>query len=169
MAINAPQLEAFVDPDYSGFLRPGKMADKVKEYCLATNQKVPQNEGGVIRAVLQGIALRYRFVIEKIEEVTRKKAACIHIVGGGTKNRLLSQFTADCLNRLVITGPEEATAIGNLMVQMIASGDVQDSKEGVAIIRNSFKILEFKPGNQQPWDQAYEIFLNHQEMIKRAF
>ena len=169
MAKSAPLLKSFVDPDYSGFLRPGKMADKVKEYCELTHQPIPQSEGEIIRAILQGLALRYRYVIEKLEEVSGRKMSTIHIVGGGTKNQLLSQFTADALGRRVITGPSEATGIGNLIVQAIANKDVGSWKEGVSIIRNSFEILTFKPGDKQPWDKAFELFNSHLDKVKLAF
>lgn len=169
MAKNSLHLKSFVDPDYSGFLRPGRMADKVKEYCHLTQQPIPLSEGEVIRAALQGLALRYRYVIEKLEEVSGRKMSTIHIVGGGTKNQLLSQFTADALGRRVITGPSEATGIGNLIVQAIANKDIGGWKEGVSIIRNSFEILTFEPGDRQPWDSAFELFKSHMDQVKLAY
>lgn len=160
---------SFVDPDYSEFLRPGKMVDKVKEYCQITGQEIPQTPGEVIRSVLEGLALRYRLVVERLEEIAGRKKSKIHIVGGGTQNRLLSQFTADALGRQVITGPVEATAIGNLIVQAIANGDIANWSDGVEVIRNSFEILTFEPGNQQPWDQAYDLFKQHLKKIELAY
>jgi sugar (pentulose or hexulose) kinase len=145
------------------------MADKVKEYCQLTQQPIPLSEGEVIRAALQGLALRYRYVIEKLEEVSGRKMSTIHIVGGGTKNQLLSQFTADALGRRVITGPSEATGIGNLIVQAIANKDIGGWKEGVSIIRNSFEILTFEPGDRQPWDSAFELFKSHMDQVKLAY
>lgn len=168
-AKKANLLESFVDPDYAEFLRPGKTAERVKEYCQITGQPVPQTEGEIIRAVLQGLALRYRYVIEKLEEVSGRKMSTIHIVGGGTKNQLLSQFTADALGRRVITGPIEATGIGNLIVQAIANKDIGTWKEGVSIIRNSFEILTFEPGDKQPWDKAFELFKSHLDLVKLAY
>lgn len=165
----APHLKSFVDPDYSGFLRPGRMAEKVKEYCQLTHQPIPQSEGEIIRAALQGLALRYRYVIESLEEVSGRKMSTIHIVGGGTKNQLLSQFTADALGRRVITGPIEATGIGNIMIQAIANKDVENWQEGISIIRNSFEILTFEPGEKQSWDKAYELFKQHLDQIELAY
>ncbi len=169
MANAAPVLRSLADPDYEGFLRPGKMVDRVNEYCQKTQQPLPQSEGEVIRAVLQGIALRYRYIIEKIEEMSGRRMSSIHIVGGGTKNKLLSQFTADALGRKVITGPVEATAIGNLIVQGIAKGDIRNWAEGVEVIKNSFEILTFEPGDQQPWNEAYQHFLTYMDSIKLAY
>ena len=168
-ADKAPLLKSFVDPDYSDFLRPGKTAERVREYCQITGQPIPQTEGEIIRAVLQGLALRYRYVIEKLEEVSGRKMSTIHIVGGGTKNQLLSQFTADALGRRVITGPIETTGIGNIIVQAIANKDIGSLKEGVSIIRNSFEILTFEPGNKQPWDEAFELFKSHLDRVKLAY
>ena len=169
LAQKAPLLKSFVDPDYDEFLRPGEMVAKVQEYCRLTDQPAPENEGEVIRAVLQGLALRYRYVIEKLEEISGKKTTTIHIVGGGTKNWLLNQFTADALGREVVTGPVEATATGNLIVQAIAKGDIADWQAGVSVIRNSFEISTFLPGDQAPWNTAYDSFINNFSKIDLAF
>jgi rhamnulokinase len=169
MAQTAQPLKTFIDPDHSGFLQPGDMVEKVKKYCLITEQPVPENEGEVIRAILQGLALRYRYIIETLEEISGKKTTTIHIVGGGTKNQLLSQFTADALGRKVITGPVEATAIGNLITQAIAMGDIGDWQEGISVIRSSFEILTFIPGDQSIWNTAYESFINNFKKTNFAF
>lgn len=169
MAEKAPALRSFVDPDYSEFLRPGDMPEKVKKYCQLTNQPIPQTEGQIIRAVLEGLALRYRFVIEQLEQMSGRNMPKIHIVGGGTKNQLLSQFTADALGRRVIVGPIEATVVGNLIVQAIAKGDIKGWEEGVAVIRNSFEILTFEPGDQQPWNQAFEKFKSFVKQTSLAY
>ena len=123
----------------------------------------------MVRAVLQGLALRYRYVLESIEKMSNRPMDSIHIVGGGTQNKLLSQFTADALGRNVVTGPVEATATGNLIVQAMATGDIPSWEQGVDIIKNSFEILTFKPGDTKPWDEAYRRFLSYTEMIKLAF
>ncbi len=169
LAQKAGHLKSFVDPDYSSFLRPGKTVEIVIEYCQITSQPIPQTEGEVIRAVLQGLALRYRYVIEKLEEVSGRKMSTIHTMGGGTKNKLLSQFAADALGRRVISGPTEATSIGNIIVQGIANKDIESWQEGVAIIRNSFEILTFEPGDKAPWDKAYEKFKSNLDLVKLAY
>ena len=168
MAHNAAPLQTLIDPDYSEFLQMGNMIEKVKTYCQITQQPVPNSEGALIRAALQGLALRYRYIIEQLEEVSDKKTSTIHIVGGGTKNRLLNQFTADATGRRVITGPIEAAATGNLIVQAIAMGDVANWHEGVAVIRNSFDIEIYTPYDQTPWNGAYEKFKKNIKKIPLA-
>lgn len=169
MAQNAPHLKTIIDPDYSEFAQMGGILKKIKNYCRLTGQPDPGSEGEIIRAVLQGLALRYRFVIEQLEQISGKKTDVIHIVGGGTKNKLLSQFTADALGRKVITGPIEATAIGNIISQAIALGDISGWREGVDVIRNSFNIETFIPGDQSLWNKAFDSFRNNINKITLAF
>jgi len=169
MAEKATPLKTIVDPDHGEFLLMVKMADKVIDYCRKTNQPIPTKEGEVVRAVLQGLAMRYRIVIERLEEMSGKKLSTIHIVGGGTKNRLLNQLTADALGRKVVTGPIEATAIGNLIAQAIGNGDIANWQEGVAVIRDSFEIETYTPGDQGPWDEAYINFKKNIDAAALAF
>ncbi|MEA3326530.1 MAG: rhamnulokinase family protein [Chloroflexota bacterium] len=169
LAKDAPHLKTIIDPDYSEFLHMGSMIEKIIQYCHLTVQPVPENEGEMIRAVLQGLALRYRYVIEQLEELSGKKTKTIHIVGGGTKNKLLNQFTADALGRKVITGPIEATATGNIIVQAIAMGDIHNWQEGVSIIKNSFDIQTYLPGDRSDWEIAYERFKKNLNKITLAF
>ena len=168
-ASKAPQLKSFIDPDYSEFLRPGKIVEKIREYCEITGQPVPQNKGEIVRAALQGIALRYRYVIEKLEEVSGRKMSTIHIIGGGTKNQLLNQMTADALGRQVISGPIEATSIGNLIIQAIANKDINNLKDGVKLIKNSFEISTYEPTDLRQWDAAFNQFVLHMGHVKLAF
>ncbi|MDK2980562.1 MAG: rhamnulokinase [Chloroflexota bacterium] len=169
MAAQAPHLKAFIDPDYDAFLGMGGMVDKVREYLRQTGQPQPANEGEVLRAVLQGLALRYRYVIEKLEEVSGRAARTVHVIGGGTQNRLLNQFTADASGKVVLAGPVEATAVGNLITQARAAGVVRDGAHGTAIIRNSFPIETFQPQGREAWDAAYESFKINMEKTKLAF
>ena len=126
-------------------------------------------EGAVVRAILQGLALRYRFVIEQLEQMSGVQVSTIHIVGGGTQNTLLNQFTADATGKTVITGPIEATATGNLITQAIDMGDINDWQEGAEVIRASFMIEEYQPGDQAPWNDAYKIFKANLEKVTMAF
>jgi len=169
LAAQAPHLKTIVDPDYKEFIQMGGMVEKIQKYCQKTEQPIPENEGEFIRAVLQGLALRYRYVIEKLEEISGKKTNTIHIVGGGTKNKLLNQFTADALGRKVITGPIEATATGNIITQAIAMGDIKNWQEGVSVIKNSFAIQTYPPGNRSGWDMAYAQFKENLNKIELAF
>ncbi len=169
IAREAPHLKSIIDPDFSEFIKPGDMVGKVKKYCQMTQQLIPETDGEVVRAVLQGLALRYRYVIESLEKMSGLTTSTIHIVGGGSKNRLLNQFTADALGRCVYSGPVEATAIGNIIVQALANGDIDSWQDGVEIITRSFDIEVFNPGDQTSWNNAYSIFLKNQEKTKHAF
>lgn len=169
MAQKAPHLKTIVDPDYSEFLQIGDMVEKINTYCTLTGQPIPESKGEVVRAVLQGLAMRYRHTIEQLETVSGKKTSTIHIVGGGSQNNLLNQFTADASGRKVIVGPVETTAIGNLIVQAIAGGDIADWQEGVSVIRDSFPIKTFMPDDRAPWDAAYETFKNNIDKVTLAF
>jgi rhamnulokinase len=108
--------------------------------------------------VLEGLALRYRWVLERTEEMLGERLDPIHIVGGGTQNELLSQLTADAIGRRVVTGPVEATATGNVMVQAVALGHIGSLAEGRRLVRNSFPLLSFEPGDRSGWDEAYAHF-----------
>jgi len=169
LARKAPAFYTLIDPDYSGFLKVGDMVEQIHAYCQLTDQPIPQNHGEVIRAILQGLALRYRFVIERLERVSGRHVTNIHIVGGGTKNTLLNQFTADATGKKVITGPIEATATGNLITQAIAVGDVINWQEGVSVICNSFEINVYHPKNMVAWDKAYMRFKDNMKKVTLAF
>ena len=169
MARNAPHLKTIIDPDYSEFLSVGGMVEKIRKYCRITGQPLPENEAETVRAVLQGLALRYRYVIEQLEEISGKRTKTVHVVGGGTKNKLLNQFTANALDRKVVTGPIEATATGNIMTQAIAMGHIQSWEEGVSVIKNSFDIQAYLPGDRSGWDKAYDRFTDNLNKITLAF
>lgn len=169
MARNAPHLKTIIDPGYHEFISVGGMVEKIKDYCRITGQPLPENEAETVRAVLQGLALKYRYVIEQLEEISGKKTNTVHIVGGGTKNKLLNQFTADALGRKVITGPIEATATGNIITQAIAMGHIHNWEEGVSVIKNSFDIQTYIPGDRSGWDKAYDQFKQNLDKIDLAF
>jgi rhamnulokinase len=160
LAESASPLLAIVDPDHSAFLPPGDMPSRIQDYCLQTRQAVPQSKGEIVRSALEGLALRYRWVLERTEEMLGTTLDPIHIVGGGTKNELLSQLTANAIGRRVITGPSEATATGNVLVQALALGHVGSLAEGRRIVRNSFPVKVFDPGDRSGWDEAYALFLS---------
>lgn len=158
MIKNAAESEPFLsvlDADFDGFLSPGDMPSRIQKYCSNTNQAVPQTNGQILRIALEGIALKYRFVLERLEELTDKRLNPIYIVGGGTKNRLLNQLTADATNRTVITGPVEATAIGNVLMQAIALKHVGSLTEARQIVRTSFASEVYEPHQTVGWDEAY--------------
>ncbi|MCY2994124.1 MAG: FGGY-family carbohydrate kinase [Planctomycetota bacterium] len=154
----AKPLVSLVAPDDSSFVAPKDMPAAIREYCQRTGQPVPQTEGEVIRSVLESLALRYRMVLGWLEDLTGQQLQTIHIVGGGTQNRLLCQMAADACNRRVVAGPIEATAIGNVMMQAVSSGDVASIAQAREVIRRSFDVEEYTPDNPQPWHDAYGRF-----------
>ncbi|MEE8389271.1 MAG: FGGY-family carbohydrate kinase, partial [Anaerolineae bacterium] len=148
-------LKSIVDPDHGGFLKPGDMPARIRAVCQETGQPVPESKGAVVRCALESLALKYRWVLERIEEILGRRLEPVHIVGGGSQNRLLNQFTADATGRQVIAGPVEATAIGNVVVQAMALGHINSLEEGRQIIRNSFDVITYEPAGGAEWDEAY--------------
>jgi rhamnulokinase len=157
----AAESEAFmsvIDPDFDGFLHPGEMPARIQKFCADTNQRVPQTKGQILRVALEGIALKYRLVLERLEELAGKRLDPVHIIGGGTKNKLLNQFTADSTGRTVVTGPVEATAIGNILMQAIGLKHVGSLEDAREIVRVSFETEVYEPNRKQVWDEAYSRF-----------
>ena len=146
---------AVIDPDFDEFLHPGDMPSRIQKFCADTNQQVPQTNGQIIRVVLESLALKYRLVLERLEELIDKRLDPLHIIGGGTKNSLLNQFTADSTGRTVITGPVEATAIGNILMQAIGMKHLASLAEARAVVRLSFEPEIYEPKPNAGWDEAY--------------
>lgn len=163
-AKSAQPFKAFIDPDDDLFYSPGNMPGKIVEYCKKTGQYVPQDKGEIVRCVLESLALKYRLAIEQLEEVTGQRLNTIHIVGGGTKDKMLCQFTANATKRRVIAGPVEATAIGNLLVQIMALGEIKDIKQARDVVKRSFATQEYLPQDSQQWDDAYNRYV---QLLKR--
>jgi rhamnulokinase len=159
MAAQADPLQSVVDPDYGEFLKPGDMPARIRAYCQTTDQPVPQSKGAVVRCALESLALKYRWVLERLEEILGRRLDPVHIVGGGTQNRLLNQFAADATGRRVVTGPIEATAAGNVITQAMALGHVGSLEEGRRIVRNSFDVAIYDPAGGAEWDEAYGRFV----------
>jgi rhamnulokinase len=155
----ATPLRSFINPDASDFGAPGDMPEAIRAFCRRTGQSLPEEKGAVVRCALESIAMKFRQVLGWCEELSGGRIETIHIVGGGTKNRQLCQFAADSTGRHVVTGPVEATAIGNLMMQAVAAGDVASIAEAREVIRRSFPVEEFEPQNTAAWDEGYERFL----------
>lgn len=158
MANAAPPFLAFIDPDDPVFSTPGDMPARIRDYCGSRGQAVPEEPGAIIRIILESLALRYRAVLEDLDQAAGKKLDTLRIVGGGIQNQLLNQFTANAIGRRVITGPVEATAIGNVLMQMVASGDIPNLIAGRALVRKSFETREFTPTDAEAWNNAYQTF-----------
>jgi rhamnulokinase len=159
MAAAAPAFGAFVSPGDTSFLHPGDMSPRIQAYCQATGQTPPQTKAAILRTALESLALEYRWVAERLDALTGKSLSAIHIIGGGSKNELLDQFAADATGRTVITGPVEATALGNVLVQAIALGHLGSLAEGRDVVKRSFELKAFTPRDTAAWDEAYARYL----------
>ncbi len=154
----AEPLTAFVDPDDPAFFNPPDMVAAIERRLAATRQHVPATPGAIVRCILESLALKYRLVLEVLAEVRAQDAAVIHIVGGGSNNSLLCQFTADATGLPVVAGPTEATAIGNILVQAVACGAIESLPEARGLVRRSFQPRCHEPGDRTPWDRVYGRF-----------
>jgi rhamnulokinase len=154
----APGQGSIVNPDDASFMLPPSMPAALCDFCRKTKQTVPADPGAIIRCALDSLALRYRWVLERLEELTGKRISTIHVVGGGCQNTLLCQLAADCCNRPVVAGPVEATALGNVLVQMIGLGLIKSLTEGREIIRRSFDVKTYEPRQPERWEERYRRF-----------
>ena len=152
----ATPFKAVIDPDQ--FLAPGQMVARIAAYCRSTGQAVPESAGEFARTILEGLALRYRQVLEGLESAAARKIKVIHIVGGGSRNQLLNQLVADATGRLVVAGPAEGTAAGNILVQAIGSGALSGLAEARSVLRNSSSLSLVEPKPAAGWDDAYAKF-----------
>ncbi len=159
MAAEAQPFVAIIDPDHSSFLAPPDMPAAIRAYCQATGQTPPQTHGEIARVALEGLALKYRLIIERLEALLHRRFETVHIVGGGSQNRLLCQFTADVTQRPVVAGPVEATAIGNVALQAVTTGHLTSLDEARQVIHDSFAVETYEPGEARGWDEAYARFL----------
>jgi rhamnulokinase len=160
MAAQAPPLASLINPGESRFMAPRNMPRAIQEYCQETGQSVPESKGAIIRTILESLALEYRSVAKQIEKLTGKEYPVIHIIGGGTQNKLLNQFTANATGKSVVAGPVEATAIGNILTQAIAMGEVASLAEGKTLLKNSFDVESYTPDENAAWDEAYAKYKN---------
>jgi sugar (pentulose or hexulose) kinase len=158
MAASAKPRAALIDPDHKPFGTPGQMPQKITDFCKQTNQSPPSSHGEFVRCCLDSLALTYRRTLEGLEDILEKKITAIHVVGGGCRNELLNQATADACNRPVIAGPAEATAIGNILVQAMATGSVKSLASARQIVARSFEVKQYQPKETDRWDEAYERF-----------
>ncbi|HZU26994.1 MAG TPA: rhamnulokinase family protein [Bryobacteraceae bacterium] len=156
----APPLRSLIDPDNPAFVRPENMTAAICDYCRQTDQPAPADCGQFVRAVLESLALKYRCVLEQLETVTGSRFTAIRVIGGGAKNALLNQFTADATGRTVIAGPAEATALGNVAMQMLVLGEVATLDAARDFIEWSQTPAHFDPRPSPAWDKAYKSFID---------
>jgi len=155
----APAFRTLIDPDDPSFLNPACMPEAIRDFARRHGQPLPEMEGEFARCILESLALKYRFIMDQINSLRPQPVERLHIVGGGSQNTLLNQFTADAAGIPVLAGPVEATAIGNIAVQAIAKGLLADLSEARELIRKSFDLKEYEPRNRKEWENRYNDFL----------
>jgi sugar (pentulose or hexulose) kinase len=156
LARHAVALHALVDVDDPLFAPPGDMPQRVREFCAGTKQVIPEDRGAVVRCILESVAAKHAFAIERLRAATGVAVSAVHIVGGGSQNDLLCQMTADATGLPVIAGPTEATEIGNLLVQAIALDEIGSLEQARAVVRASFESRVYEPGSSDGWLEARE-------------
>jgi rhamnulokinase len=154
----AEPFRSFIHPDSPEFLNPSHMVDAIRNFCRRTGQPEPSDVGAVVRCCLENLALNYRRVLDELEMLTGRRVKTIRIVGGGSRNHLLSQFTADACRRPVVAGPVESTALGNVLLQAVATGHLSDISSGREAIATSVHPRAFEPGASDRWEEAYGRF-----------
>ena len=158
---SAMQVEAFrsiINPDDAQFANPDSMIDAIQQYCRQTNQPVPETPAEICRCIFDSLALRYKQVFQWMQEFAPFKLEVLHIIGGGSLNKYLNQFTANATGATVLAGPQEGTAIGNIMLQAKAAHLVNDIWEMRQIIANSLKLVKYEPTDEAIWNQAFLTF-----------
>lgn len=159
LATEARPFMAFIDPDHPDFLVPDDMPQAIRDYCQRTGQQLPESKGELVRVCLESLAMKYRYNMEKLADIIGQQPEVFHIVGGASRNHLLNQFAANVMKQPVVAGPSEATALGNLVVQLIATGDLAGMEEGRQLIAQSFPTEPFEPTDTSAWDEQYAVFL----------
>ncbi len=160
LAEQAPPFAALLDPDDHSFLNPDDMPAAITRYCERTKQAPPSSPAAMVRGALESLALKYRHTLGQLEAITGKHLSVIHVVGGGSQNRLLCQMTADACARPVFAGPVEATALGNILVQMHAQGQLGTLEQARGLVRASFPVGSFEPRETTAWNDVYARFLS---------
>jgi rhamnulokinase len=163
LAERSPPFRTLLDPDDPRFLNPPDMPRAIGEFARVTGQPEPEDPGHFVRAIFESLALAYRHTLIQIREISSAAVRCVHVIGGGSRNGLLCQFTADATGLPVHAGPSEATTAGNLLVQAMADGRVGSLDELRRIVRNSFPVETFEPSGRGDWESAYQRFLAYRE------
>jgi sugar (pentulose or hexulose) kinase len=159
LARAARPFTAVIDPDSPDFAQPCDMPARIRAFCKRTGQKAPATPGETIRTILESLALKYRRVLGMLEDLTGRRYATLHIVGGGSQNALLNPFAANAIQRPVVAGPVEATALGNVLMQMLATRGLRSLEQGRDLVRSSFPTQTFQPQDTAAWDAAYARYL----------
>jgi sugar (pentulose or hexulose) kinase len=166
LAREATPFRSLVDPDHSDFFHPRSMQVALQSYCGRSAQSVPEKPAEFVRCILESLALKYRATLEQLEYLTGRRISRVHIIGGGSQNRLLCQYAANAMGVSVIAGPVEATAIGNILMQAHALGHVGTLAEIRIIVGRSFQPVRFEPKDPDVWNSAYQRFCTITSMFQ---
>ena len=156
LALEAEPFKCFINPDSPEFVPHGNIPERVREYCAKTGQAVPQSVGEIVRCIYESLAMKYRLTFENLMDCTGKEYSSIHVIGGGTKDTLLCQMTANSCDRKVLAGPIEATVLGNIVVQLLATGEIDSIAKAREIVARSEGVKEYLPTESAQWKAAYE-------------
>ena len=165
LAVRESGFVSLIDPDDESFLHPADMPGAIDAFCTRTRQPKPLTHGAYTRTILESLAFKYRQVIDDLERLIRQPIRQIRIIGGGSKNRLLNQFTADATGRRVLAGPVEATALGNIAMQVLATGAASSLAEVRAMVDRSFPTAIFEPRETDRWEPHLARFQSYTEMV----
>jgi rhamnulokinase len=158
MATSVEPFKAFIEPDNPTFLPLGDMPSRVVEFCKQTDQPLPETDAEIIAIVYVSLAYKYRYVLEQLIAVSGQDVDNLHIIGGGSKNALLNQMTANAIGRPVVAGPAEATATGNAIVQLISMGELGNVAEARTMLSQSVDTVAYEPQNTDAWNENYARF-----------
>ena len=150
---------SFIDPWDASFLAPGDMTPRIVQYCRSTDQHEPMSMGEHIRCVYDSLVVLYRHALKQLESITGTEYKYIHVIGGGSRNRVMNQFTADATGRTVIAGPVEATALGNAIMQLRGIGMLTDVWEARELLKETLELEYYHPQSGADWDTAYTRFM----------
>lgn len=159
LAMEAEPFRFPLDPDDAKFYLPGEMRSKIREVSMRENGRAPETPGEMFRCVYEALVMKYRRCVELLEQASGHRYSAVNIFGGGCQDALCNQLVADACNRKVVAGPVDASSIGNILVQMIAHGELKDVDEARALVARSFELKEFMPRNPEVWDEHYEEYL----------
>ena len=159
LTLEAQPFQFFIDPGDKLFLNPPNMIKAIRQYCKSQYNKFPKTIGEISRTIFESLALSYKHVLNIIEDIIQKEVNILYIIGGGSQNSLLNQFTSNSLNLIVSVGPIEATALSEILVQAITLDKIDNVSELQTIVRSSFLIKEYLPKNTNMWEKAYDSYL----------
>ena len=159
LAAQAPAFQAFIEPDSVDFMLPGDMPGKIQRACQRSGQIVPHTQGEILRVVFKSLACKYHYINQQFNRLMGQEINAMHIIGGGSRNALLNQFIANIMKVPVITGPAEATTVGNMLVQMISLGLLSSVNDARELVQRSFSIQTYLPEDSACWEDAYQRFL----------